>query len=364
MPEPRRAIDAFSGAGGLSLGLAGAGLAVAVAFDNNLYAVETYRTNFRHPILHADARKLSAADLLRAGGITREDVLLLAGGPPCQGFSVQRRGEDRDDRNDLIFEFLRLILELRPPFFLMENVPGLKNRRGEAYLAEFIDRVRRSGYVVHEATLNAADYGVPQIRKRLFVVGELAEALGAFRFPRPSHSDETSVTVGMALKDLPSPPADYSPHPAIANHQKSRMSELNLLRIWHVPQGGGWEHIPQELRVPCHEPGAAKIGHRYVYGRLDWEKPAATITAKFDSFTRGKFAHPLEDRSVTLREGARLQSFADDFVFRGPKEEIAAQIGNAVPPLLARALGTAILEAYAARNGRRVLESSGQIALF
>jgi DNA (cytosine-5)-methyltransferase 1 len=364
MPEPRRVIDAFSGAGGLSFGLAAAGLDVAVAFDSNPHAVETYGVNFRHRILRVDARKLSAADLLRTGEIIREDVLLLAGGPPCQGFSVQRRGEDRDDRNDLIFEFLRLILELHPPFFLMENVPGLKNRRGEAYLTGFIDRVRRLGYVVHKETLNAADYGVPQIRKRLFVVGELAEGLGAFRFPRPSHSEETWVTVGMALKDLPSPPADYSPHPTIANHQKSRMSRLNLFRISHVPQGGGWEHIPQQLRVPCHGPGAAKIGHRYVYGRLDWEKPSATITAKFDSFTRGKFAHPLEDRSLTLREGARLQCFPDDFVFHGPKEEIAAQIGNAVPPPLARALGTAILEAYEARNGRGVLEPTGQIAFF
>jgi DNA (cytosine-5)-methyltransferase 1 len=142
------------------------------------------------------------------------------------------------------------------------------------------------------------------------------------------------------------------------------MSKRNLLRISHVPQGGGWEHIPPDLRVPCHEPGADRIGHRYVYGRLHWEKPAATITAKFDSFTRGKFGHPLEDRSLTLREGARLQSFPDEFVFCGPKEEVAAQIGNAIPPLLARALGTAILEALAARNGTHALEPSGQVRLF
>jgi DNA (cytosine-5)-methyltransferase 1 len=364
MHKLQRAIDAFSGAGGLSLGLQAAGIPVALAFDNNVYAAETYRRHFAHPILRADARTLTAEDLLRAGDLDRDDLLLLAGGPPCQGFSVQRRGSDEDHRNQLIFEFLRLIESLRPQFFLMENVPGLKNRRGEGYFAKFIDRVSGDGYIVHKETLNAADYGVPQIRRRLFVVGELTNGLGTFRFPRPTHAPDAWLTVGSVLKDLPSPPADHSPHPTVPNHQRSRMSETNLLRISHVPQGGGWEHIPKELRVPCHEPGADRIGHRYVYGRLHWEKPAATITAKFDSFTRGKFGHPLEDRSLTLREGARLQSFPDDFVFCGPKEEIAAQIGNAVPPPLAQALGTAILEALAARNGARPFEPSGQARLF
>lgn len=367
MEAPGFAIDTFCGAGGLSLGFQAAGIPVAIAFDNNPHAVETYRKNFRHPVLQTEVRQITGKALLEACSVRRQDVLVVAGGPPCQGFSVQRRGADEDHRNSLVFELLRLVVELRPPFFLMENVPGLRTRGGQGHLQPFVDRARREGYVVHSKMLNAADYGVPQLRRRLFLVGERTTGLGFFRFPSPTHNEATWKTVEAALQDLPPPPVDYSPHPVIPNHQRSRMSRLNLLRISHVPQGGGWAHIPEELRVPCHAPGADRIGHRYVYGRLHWDQPSATITAKFDSFTRGKFAHPLEDRSITLREGARLQGFPDDFLLCGPKEEIAAQIGNAVPPLVAEALARAILDAVKSSTNpekARSREPYGQRALF
>jgi DNA (cytosine-5)-methyltransferase 1 len=340
------AIDAFSGAGGLSLGLQQAGFDVAVAFDMNEYAVATHRRNFEHPILRADVRDLTKASLAQAAGRTLDDVALLAGGPPCQGFSVQRRGSDRDQRNDLVLEYLRLVRELRPRFFLLENVPGLKNRRGKEYLQLLLNESAKLGYHCHTGVLNAADFGVPQVRKRFFVVGELSNG-GAtvFEFPTPVLDSSRWKTVGAALKGLPQPPSDYSPHPEVPNHQLSKMSRLNIERIKHVPEGRGWESLPKRLQLPCHQPGTATIGHRYVYGRLDSKKPAGTIIAKFDSFTRGKFAHPHEHRSITLREGARLQSFPDTFVFEGPKEEIAAQIGNAVPPVLAKTLGEAISRA-------------------
>ena len=123
-----------------------------------------------------------------------------------------------------------------------------------------------------------------------------------------------------------------------------RLSARNLERLKHIPPGGGFESIPIDLRVDCHKSGAARIGHRYVYGRLAPDRPAATITAHFDSFTRGRFAHPWEDRNISLREGARLQAFPDDYVFVGTQEEVAAQIGNAIPPPLALSLGAAIRE--------------------
>ena len=357
------AVDAFCGAGGLSVGLARAGFDVVLAFDANVHAVATYRRNFSHPVLAADVRYLRGEDLLAKAGVER--VTLLAGGPPCQGFSVQRRGEDHDSRNDLVLEFLRLIREMKPRFFLMENVPGLRNRRGRGHLRSFLAEAGALGYVCHATILNAADFGVPQIRKRLFVAGELSSEQQdvGFQFPGPAVASDAYVTVGHALNGLPSPPSDHAPHPEVPNHQLARMSTLNIRRISHVPQGGGWEHLPEELKLDCHRPGTAQIGHRYVYGRLHPDEPAGTITAKFDSFTRGKFAHPHEDRSITLREGARLQCFPDDFVFEGPKEEIAAQIGNAIPPPVAEALGRAFLAAAGTIPRVRAESSPVQMAL-
>jgi DNA (cytosine-5)-methyltransferase 1 len=277
---------------------------------------------------------------------------LLAGGPPCQGFSVQRRKGSDDVRNSLPLEFLKLIKSLQPPFFLFENVPGIARRHGEEILTAFVAEAETADYLCHSRVLDAVNYGVPQYRKRLFVIGERTrDGVGWFRFPEPT-TDENSVEthVRFALRGLPEPPADFSDHPTIANHRRTRLSELNLKRIKLVPQGGGMQDLPPELRVTAHRNGPAKIGHRYVYGRLGLDEPAATITARFDSFTRGKFGHPTEDRNITLREGARLQTFPDEFVFVGGQEEIAAQIGNAVPPLLAQALGCAILDALARRN--------------
>ncbi len=346
------AIDVFCGAGGLSLGLCKSGFEVGFAIDINRYGVETYGKNFSHPVMCGDVRQVNFRKLISEAGLSVEEIVLLAGGPPCQGFSIQRRGPDSDLRNNLVFEFLRLVRDIQPRFFLLENVPGLKNVRGKDYLHQLIGAATKLGYHCHTQILNAADFGVAQIRKRLFVVGERTQGSLLFEFPKPLVRQANWITVRKALKGLPSPPDDYTPHPLVFNHQKSRMSKLNIKRISYVPQGCGWEHIPKSLRVPCHEPGSDRIGHRYVYGRLSWQDPAGTITARFDSFTRGKFAHPSEDRSITLREGARLQSFPDDFDFVGPKEEIAAQIGNAVPPLLAEAIGRAILIAYEKAEGK------------
>ncbi|MCZ0870916.1 DNA cytosine methyltransferase [Peribacillus sp. AS_2] len=344
-------IDSFSGAGGLSLGLQQAGLNIKLAFDNNKYAVETYGKNFRHPVLLESIENINGNDLLKSVGLKRGELSLLAGGPPCQGFSVQRRGEDKDARNSLVLEYARLIEELKPTFFLMENVTGIKNKRGASYVQEILELVTKMGYHTQMETLNAADYGVPQSRKRVFIVGEKPiNDRVFFEFPKKKYQPENYRTVRDAIFDLPTPPEDFSDHPLYPNHRKERLSEMNRIRISHVPQGGGREFIPEELRLECHKVSVEKAGHRYVYGRLAWDEPAGTITARFDSFTRGKFAHPVENRSITLREGARLQTFKDDFVFSGTKVEVAKQIGNAVPPLLAESLGYAFTEALRKRK--------------
>lgn len=336
------AVDLFCGAGGLSAGLSKAGFRIVGAVDSWNVAVKTYRLNFDHPVICADAAHLSISELLRRFELTN-DPDLVAGGPPCQGFSVQRIGEDQDDRNDLIFEFALFVLGLRPRMFLMENVPGLLGKRGSTIASRFEEAMRDGGYAVRLARINAAEYGVPQMRRRVFFYGWRIDSTTPFAFPPPTHAPEAFRTVWDAIGDLPSPPTDHSPYPGDSLHRRTRLAPINELRLRHIPPGGGFENLPVELRANCHRNGADAIGHRYVYGRLAPDRPASTITARFDSFTRGKFAHPYEDRNITLREGARLQTFDDSFRFAGTQEEVAALIGNAVPPLLAEVIGRSLI---------------------
>ena len=333
------AIDTFAGAGGLSLGLIRAGWDVAFAFDNDPVAVETYLRNIGRHALELDAERLTSDDLLALAQLEPGACDLLAGGPPCQGFSLQRRGPRHDPRNRLVEKFAEFILGIRPRVFLMENVAALATVRGRHLVAALTESAEEDGYVVYSETLDAYDFGVAQHRLRRLIIG-FRDAVD-FKWPVPRNDGQR--TVREALSGLPSPPVDGSPHHAVANHyREARLSATNIERIKHVPPGGGREHLPPHLQLKCHQ-----NGHRHLdtYGRLAWDEPSGTITARFDSFTRGRFAHPDEHRSVTLREGARLQGFPDDFVFTGNREDGARLIGNAVPPPFAESLGRAIQEA-------------------
>lgn len=349
-----RAIDCFCGAGGLSLGLKQAGISVKAAFDHSEEAVETYVSNLGNHALVRSAESVTAEELLEKAGIPRGECDLLAGGPPCQGFSRQRRGSDTDIRNDLVFRYLALIKAIQPRFFLMENVPAMQGLRGRPYLKLLAAETGAMGYHLHINVLNAADYGVPQVRKRLFIVGERTNELLRFSFPAPTHSPSNYLTVRRAIGDLPEPSSESNGHPKIPNHEPGNVSELNRQRISHVPPGGGRAFIPEELRLPCHRVSVEVAGHRNVYGRLPWDRPANTITTKCNSFTRGMFAHPSSNRNITMREAARLQGFPDDFVFEGNRVAVAHQIGNAVPPPLARAIGAEIIRCLKAsvKTGR------------
>lgn len=333
------AVDTFAGAGGVSLGLAWAGFDVRSAFDFNARAVETYRSNLGDHIVEASSEALDAPTILGIGGLDRGEVDLLAGGPPCQGFSVQRRGSDIDSRNGLVTDYLRHIGEIEPRAFMMENVPALGGRRGKTILDGFVVGAQSLGYSVSMKVLDAADYGVPQHRRRLFVVGVLGGE--PFDFPAPTHGPDSWVTVRDAIADLDDP-RNPSMLGAIPNHEPDNISDLNRERISHVPEGGGRDDIPWDLRLPCHRVSVDVAGHRGVYGRLWWDRPAGTITTKCNSFTRGRFAHPAQDRNISMREAARIQGFPDDFRFLGGRVDVAHQIGNAVPPPLAMALGVAI----------------------
>lgn len=346
------AIDLFCGAGGLSLGLTRAGIEVLLAVDSWDLAVETYASNFAHPVVRGDLGNMTGDALLQMAGVAKGSVDLVVGGPPCQGFSIQRIGPDEDSRNSLVLAYGRLVRDIRPRMFLMENVPGLMGKRGSLQLKTFLSEMNAAGYQTAAHVVNAADYGVPQLRKRVVIAGSL-RGVERFHPPSPQLLAEEYQTVGQALFDLPSPAHPGSKTATDPLHRETRLSALNKERLRHIPPGGGMEDLPVQLRVDCHRDGAAKIGHRNVYGRLAPDKPAGTITARFDSFTRGKFAHPSEHRNITLREGARLQSFPDSFAFAGNQEDIAAQIGNAIPPKMAEALAKAAVTALESRNDVR-----------
>lgn len=339
-------IDSFCGAGGLGLGLKRAGFDILLSFDIDSLCIDTIRANkkyFNHPAQTADISDMLNGNLLNRCGIQRGELFLLSGGAPCQGFSVQRRGSDVDKRNDLVLKYGQLINELYPRYFVMENVSGLGGKRGKNILNTLVERVEAVGYNVHINVLDAQNFGVPQRRKRYIIVGERADMNTMYLYPKGIYLRKTVRDV---IGHLPAPPTDGKDHPDYTLHRRDKLSALNLKRINALKEGQGRDDLPKELLADCHKVDSSIIGYRNVYGRMAWDDVSPTITARFDSFTRGQFGHPDQARSISLREGALLQTFPDDFNFVGSKVEIARQIGNAVPPLLAEAIGKSIIECY------------------
>lgn len=338
-------IDSFSGAGGLSLGLSMAGFDILYGFDVDKYSIQTQKMNtqyFNHIAECCDITQIDSVQLMGKLGIKRGELTLFAGGPPCQGFSIQRIGKDKDDRNDLVLEYMKKVIDFLPKFFLMENVPGIKGKRGAKILERALSLAKNNGYIIHEKVLDAQDYGVPQRRKRLIIIGELVnDNRSNFQFPVPNGN---RITVRDTISFLPPPPANGGEHSSISLHRSDKLSKKNVERISFLKAGQGREFLPNELLADCHKISSSIIGHRNVYGRMPWDDVAPTITARFDSFTRGQFGHPEQNRSISLREGALLQTFPADFMFCGNKVEIARQIGNAVPVKLACAIGEKIIE--------------------
>ena len=340
-------VESFCGAGGMAIGLKQAGFDIRLAFDLNEYAVETYKGSVGDECMVADASKLSVNAIKKKIGLKTGELALFAGGPPCQGFSKQRRGAHifDDPRNQLINDYIRFVKGLKPKAFILENVAVFGQKRGKKYLDEFGKIL--SSYNLYPHFYNAADYGVAQTRERFVLVGISNDYSMPFVKPKPTV--KKWKTVGETLKGLPEPPADYSVHKKYFNHQAARVTQINIERFSHVPQGGGWQDIPYDLRLDCHKNTDVKSGGwPDVYGRLEWDGQCPTITGGFDSFTRGRYGHPFGNRPLTPREAARIQGFPDYVDFKGARQQVRYQIGNAVPPPLARAIGSQIA---------RVLES-------
>lgn len=343
-------IDSFSGAGGLSLGLKNVGFNIILSFDIDDKCIKTIRQNqkyFHHPSFVADISDMLNGKLLQLSNLKKGELFLLVGGPPCQGFSIQRRGKDVDDRNHLVLKYGELIHEVYPYFFIMENVSGIRGKRGKKILNQLIKKTQDIGYTVHMKMLDAQEYGVPQRRKRIFLIGERIDVGNDYKFPKPSLERKmVRETIGF----LPPPPENGKDHPDISLHRRDKLSEINIKRLKALKQGEGRDFLPTELLAKCHKIDSSVIGHRNVYGRMKWDEVAPTITARFDSFTRGMFGHPEQVRSISLREGAMLQTFPQDFTFVGTKVEVARQIGNAIPPVLGEKIGRSIIEYYENRK--------------
>lgn len=333
----------------MSVGLESAGFNLLYAFDFDGPSVDTHRHNLKNRCFQRNAREVAGAELLEICSLKKGDLPLFSGGPPCQGFSKQKRGAHLgDDRNNLILEYIRLVQEIEPRFFLFENVAIFGQKRGLKYIEEMRNLLK--GYTLYPHFYNSADFGLAQTRERFIMVGCRNDQ--GVRFFIPSATVTTWKTVGEALAGLPEPPLDYSCHPDYPNHQRARVSPLNIKRFSFVKQGGGWQDIPFDLRLPCHQKAdTSSGGWPDVYGRLQLEGQCPTITGGFDSFTRGRYGHPIQDRPITPREAARLQGFDDSFSFFGTRGDVRSQIGNAVPPPLAEAVGLSVIEALLIADG-------------
>lgn len=338
------AIDLFCGAGGTTLGLVNAGFEILGAFDSWQPAAESYHSNFPFPLMLSDPDHISEQEICNFIGSTSVD--LLAGCPPCHGFSVKGNDVVKGRTPHSLLHFVRMIEALTPQMFLIEDVPVFIGRRDRDFTEEFVRSLMALGYTVEWRKINAADYGVPQIRKRLYYYGWRNNGFPAFKFPEPDHSPETAPTVADVILDLPSPHAESSKHQGDPLHRLINTSELNLKRLSYVRPGKGYQDIPEELWPSHRQYGGYRLGHNDIYGRLHPEKPAGAITTGFDSFTRGKFGHPFKNRNITLREGARLQTFPDSFIFKGNQRDITRLIGNAAPPLIIEKIAVAIAKHF------------------
>lgn len=346
-------IDIFAGAGGLSLGAELAGITMRYAVEFDQHATASYRRNFEHAtVFHEDIRKLSTEPM------KSEPVFIIMGGPPCQGFSLSNtKTRDMSNPNNRMFEeFLRFVDDIKPTWFLFENVYGLtKFKNGEENIQDHIEaRFRELGYTVNSDVLYASDYGVPQRRNRLFIVGNR----DGIKFEFPKKFDYT-VTVDDAFEDLPiltngevqmvgeyrvpiEKASEYaklmrSHSNAPTQNIVSRNKEYVVERYKYIKEGENWSAIPDHLMQNYADKGRCHSG---IYRRLIGNKPSVVIS----NYRKSMIIHPHQDRGLSVREAARLQSFPDHFVFEGPISYVQQQIGNAVPPLLAKAIIDKILE--------------------
>lgn len=346
-------IDIFSGAGGLSLGAEMAGIVITHAIEIDPHAAASFKSNHKEATVHCgDIKSIDSGELIDKN----KRVFVIMGGPPCQGFSMSNTMSRNmeNPKNFLFKEFVRLVADIKPVWFVLENVRGLAAmEKGET--RKQIERCfEELGYTVKSQILWAHNYGVPQKRNRLFIVGNLLNK--EFEFPKPF---DKVVTVGDAFCDLPSlkngdsfdelpytmPIESSSPYAQLmrmnsdvsTQNYVSKNNELVIQRYSHIKQGQNWRAIPESLMQNYSDKQRCHSG---IYKRLKADEPSVVIS----NYRKMMLIHPFENRGLSVREAARLQSFPDNFHFCGPISFIQQQIGNAVPPLLAKAVFDQIIK--------------------
>lgn len=342
---PLNFIDVFSGAGGLSCGLELAGMRCLLGIDMDKYAIETFKNNHHYantycgPVGELTSKKLKEL-------LNNETVHAVVGGPPCQGFSTVGIGDPNDKRNSLFKEFIRLVNITNPYYVIIENVTGLIAKKNEKTLKDIFKLFAKMGYALDVQVMSAENYGVPERRRRTIIIGSRINKSIFFPIPEPKNIK----TVGDALKNLKAPDGKIYNHDVELAAIKSK---LDRDRIACIPEGRGirYEHdekeyLPKKLKLGIDWKNIRENRFRQTkYQRLDRKKPSPTIMTH-----RHNYFHPTENRYLTQREAAAIQSFPSDFKFSGPLSAQWRQIGNAVPPRLGLALGEALLAMYAQKN--------------
>jgi DNA (cytosine-5)-methyltransferase 1 len=350
-------IDLFCGAGGLSHGFRQAGYSVLLGNDIDPTFGETFsRSHNSATFVATPIQSLSSAEILSSTGLSKGQLDVLVGGPPCQGYSVYNHGRgEHDPRAGLFREYLRLVRDIAPKWLVMENVTGLLSISGGELIRTIADEISKLGYTVEWRVLHSEDYGVPQLRRRVVFI---ANRIGApILFPEIMYGAglKPFTTIWDAIGDLPvlavegGYPVEASTayqvlmrhgNPKLANHFGPKLGKVNQERIRHIPQGGSWRDIPFDL-LPEGMKRAKRSDHTKRYGRPKLTDLSCTILTKCDIHW-GAYIHPIENRAFTVREAARLQSFPDNFIFYGSMTEQFVQIGNAVPPMMAKAIANSI----------------------
>ena len=333
------AVDLFCGAGGLTKGLEDAGIEVTLGVDLDPACEFPYGHNNRARFLLKSVAELQKEDLMAAYG--EANLTLLAGCAPCQPFSTYRLGksDETDGRWHLLQQFQSLALQVQPSVITMENVPRLAE---QAIFKSFVRALTKAGYFVEWRIVSCMDYGVPQQRERLVL---LASKLGPISLIQPTHLHKR-CTVRKTIGNMPVLAAGQGDK-RDPLHRAAGLASTNLERIKASVPGGTWRDWSKDLVAECHRKASGKT-YPSVYGRMSWDEPAPTMTTQFYGFGSGRFGHPEQDRAISLREGALLQSFPKRYRFTKPKAEVHYKtvgrlIGNAVPVKLAKAIGLSII---------------------